>query len=271
MFGAIIGDIVGSAYEWNNVKSKEFKWFKEGSSITDDSAMTIAVAKALLDSKPDYSDLSEKTIYWMKYFYRESKAEGYGQRFHNWLENSNPEPYESYGNGSAMRISAVGWFGNSIDQVKELSKKVTEVSHNHPEGIKGAEAVAICILLSRQGNSKGEIKKYIQDNYYNLDFKIDDIREKYEFDETCQGSVPQAIRAFLESKNFIDAINTAISIGGDSDTIAAITGSIAEAYYFFPKIDERIMAKAISYLGAKEREVLREFMQTDRINRNILI
>jgi type I restriction enzyme M protein len=271
MIGAIIGDIVGSVYEFKNVKRKEFLWFAPGSHATDDTVMTIAIAKALLDSKEDYSDLSEKAIYWMRYFGRKNPNAGYGGMFLDWLHSEENMPYNSYGNGAAMRISAVGWFGKTLQQVKELSKKVTEVTHNHIEGIKGAEAVAVCIFLSREGKSKGEIKSYIEKEYYNLSFKLDEIRKDYSFDETCQGSVPQAIRAFLESKNFIDAIQNAISIGGDSDTIAAITGSIAEAYYFFPEINAKIIDKALSFLDKEQKQIIIDFNKTSRIDRSLLI
>lgn len=271
MIGAIIGDIVGSLYEYNNIKEKDFVWFKEGNYATDDSIMTVAVAKALLDSKEDYSDLSEKTIYWMRYFGRKNPNCGFGENFKQWLESENPQPYESYGNGAAMRISPVGWFASNMEELKELSRKVTEVTHNHPEGIKGAEAVAACILLSRQGKSKDYILKYVHYNYYPMSFRIDDIRNSYTYDITCQGTVPQAIRAFLESKSFIDAIQIAISIGGDSDTVAAITGSIAEAFYFYPEINPRIIAKALSFLSSEEREVVNQFKKTNRIDRSLLI
>lgn len=271
MIGAIIGDIVGSKYEYSNFKSKDFKWFDEGTRFTDDTIMTIAVAKAILDSKPDYSDLSEKAIYWMQYFGRKYPSD-YGVNFITWLHEENPKPYNSYGNGAAMRVSAAGWFANSIEQAVDLAKKVTAVSHNHPEGIRGAVAVSTIIFLCRKGASKGEIKEFVTKKLkYNLDFTLDQIRPKYKFDESCQGTVPVAIVAFLESTNFIDCIQNAISVGGDADTLTAIAGSIAEAYYLFPGINEQIVKKAESYLPKDLLDILYEFRKTDRINRSYLI
>jgi len=250
MIGAIIGDIVGSIYEWNNHSSKDFELFTEECFFTDDSIMTIAVAKALMESKEDYSDLSEQAIKWMQELGRPYPDCGFGGSFYHWIYSNNPKPYNSYGNGAAMRISPVGWAAKDIEQAKRLSKAVTEVSHNHPEGIKGAESVAVAIVLARQGKSIDEIKEYVNEHYYKIDFKLDEIRETYKFNETCQDTVPQALQAFFESNSFKDAIRNAISIGGDSDTLAAITGSVAEVYYGVPKwmkekvfwyLDERLL------------------------------
>ncbi len=231
MIGAIIGDIVGSIYEWNNHRSKDFEFFGKGCFATDDSIMTIAVAKALMDCNGDYTDLSTKAIKSMQELGRPYPNCGFGGSFYNWIYSDNPMPYGSYGNGSAMRISPVGWIAKDIEQAKELSRKVTEISHNHPEGIKGAESVAVAIVLARQGKSMEEIRKYITEHYYPIDFTLDEIRDTYQFNETCQDTVPQALEAFFESTSFEDAIRNAISIGGDSDTLAAITGGIAEAYW----------------------------------------
>jgi type I restriction enzyme M protein len=228
MIGAIIGDIVGSIYEWNNHRSKDFEFFGKGCFATDDSIMTIAVAKALMDCNGDYTDLSTKAIKSMQELGRPYPNCGFGGSFYNWIYSDNPMPYGSYGNGSAMRISPVGWIAKDIEQAKELSRKVTEISHNHPEGIKGAESVAVAIVLARQGKSMEEIRKYITEHYYPIDFTLDEIRDTYQFNETCQDTVPQALEAFFESTSFEDAIRNAISIGGDSDTLAAITGGIAE-------------------------------------------
>jgi type I restriction enzyme M protein len=231
MIGAIIGDIVGSIYEWNNHRSKDFEFFGKGCFVTDDSIMTIAVAKALMDCKGDYSDLSEKAIKAMQELGRPYPNCGFGGSFYNWIYSDNPKPYGSYGNGSAMRISPVGWLAKDIEQAKWLSKVITEVSHNHPEGIKGAESVAVAIVLARQGKTMEEMRKYITEHYYPIDFTLDEIRDTYQFNETCQCTVPQAFEAFFESTSFEDAIRNAISIGGDSDTLAAITGGIAEVYW----------------------------------------
>lgn len=235
MFGAIIGDMVGSIYEFDNHKSKEFPFFGRGCYPTDDSIMTIAVAKAILENDGKVEGLSEKTVEWMQKIGRQYPNCGYGGRFYEWMYARNPHPYNSFGNGAAMRIAACGWAGNSLEEMKRLSYAVTAVTHDHPEGIKGAEATACAIFLARTGSSKDEIRSFIEENYYQLDFTLDEIRSTYEFNETCQETVPQAIEAFLESESFEDAIRSAISVGGDSDTLAAITGSIAEAFYGIPQ------------------------------------
>ncbi len=252
MLGAIIGDIVGSRFEFKPIKTKDFELFEnnenfrkdgritlgyfiKGSRFTDDTVMTVAIGKTLLDCNGDYSDLSQSAIANMKYFGRKYPFIGYGAMFSNWLMSSDSKPYNSFGNGSAMRISPVPYFAKSIDEVKSLTRAVTIVTHNHPDGIKGAEAVAVCIWLALQGTTKDKIKQYIENNYYKLDFDYNDLVTNYTFDETCQGSVPQAIYCFLVSDSYEDAIRTAVSIGGDADTIAAIAGAIAEAYYGIPR------------------------------------
>lgn len=259
MLGAIIGDIVGSRFEWDNHKSKNFDLFTLGCSPTDDSIMSLAVAKALLASKEDWSRLSENAVKYMQEIGRDYPNCGYGGNFFYWILSDNPQPYASYGNGAAMRISAVGFVADSIEQAKYLSQAVTQVSHNHPEGIKGAEAVAIAIFLARKGYSLLEIRNYIERHYYPMDFTLDQIREAYIFDVTCQGSVPQAFQAFFESENFEDAIRNAISIGGDSDTIAAICGGLAEAYYGIP---DSIRQEALSFLDERLLEIVVEFENT---------
>lgn len=182
---------------------------------------------------------------------------GYGGSFYHWIYSDNPKPYNSYGNGAAMRISPVGCAAKDIEQAKRLSKAVTEVSHNHPEGIKGAESVAVAIVLARQGKSIDEIKEYVNEHYYKIDFKLDEIRETYKFNETCQDTVPQAFQAFFESTSFEDAIRNAISIGGDSDTLAAIAGSVAEAYYSVP---EWMKEKVFWYFDERLLETFRQFL-----------
>lgn len=256
MLGAIIGDIVGSRFEFDNIKTKEFKFFARTCYFTDDSVMTLSIAKALLEANDDFSNLSELTIKYMQEIGRCYPDCGYGGRFFTWMFSNNPSPYYSFGNGSAMRVSAVAYVGKSLEEVKELSKKVTEITHNHPEGLKGAEATAVAIFLAKNGKTKEEIKKYINDNYYKLDFTLDEIRPTYRFNEICQDTVPQAIEAFLESNGFEDAIRNAISIGGDSDTLAAITGSIAEAFYGVPK---DIKKEALSYLDDTLLNIYLEF------------
>ncbi|MYW22497.1 N-6 DNA methylase [Bacillus thuringiensis] len=256
MLGAIIGDIVGSRFEWNNNKSKQFDFLTYKCSVTDDSIMSLAIAKALLESKVDYSDLSENAVKYMQGLGRDYPNCGYGVRFRDWIYSDNPTPYGSYGNGAAMRVSACGLAANSLEEAKQLSKSVTEVTHNHPEGLKGAEAIAVAIFLARSGNNLLEIRDYITKSYYPLNFTLDGIRDSYEFNESCQDTVPQALEAFFESKNFEDAIRNAISIGGDSDTLAAITGGIAEAYYGIPT---EIRKHALTFLDERLLKTLVEF------------
>lgn len=257
MLGAIIGDIVGSRFEWNNYRSKDFIFFTENSHYTDDTIMTVAIATAILSSKQDRSDLSEKAIYYMRYYGHKYPNHDYGGMFSDWLITANPKPYHSYGNGAAMRVSACGFAAKSLEDAKLISRLVTEVTHNHPDGIKGAEATTVAIYLARTGHTIPQIREYINQNYYTLDFTLDEIRDNYQFNETCQDSVPQAIEAFLESESFDDAIRNAISIGGDSDTIAAITGGIAQAYYGIPDKIREITMKY--YLNEQIKEILNEF------------
>ena len=256
MLGAIIGDIAGSRFEFESHKSKDFTLFAKTCRLTDDSIMSLAVAQAILLSKPDYSDLSEKAIECMQSIGRNYLSCGYGGKFINWIESSHPAPYNSYGNGSAMRISAVGIAAQSLDEAKRMSKLVTEISHNHPEGIKGAEATAVAIYMAKTGSSIAEIRDYIFENYYSIDFTLDEIRATYRFSSACQNSVPQALEAFFESTGYEDAIRNAISIGGDSDTIAAICGGIAEAYYGIPKA---IRDGALPYLDDRLAPILVAF------------
>lgn len=256
MLGAIIGDIVGSRFEWNNNRSKQFEFLTYKCSVTDDSIMSLAIAKALLESKADYSDLSENAVKYMQEIGRHYPDCGYGGQFRKWIFSDDPKPYGSYGNGAAMRVSACGFVANSLEEAKQLSKAVTIVTHNHPEGLKGAEATAVAVFLARTGKSLFEIRDYITKNYYPLDFTLDGIRDNYEFNESCQDTVPQALEAFFESKNFEDAIRNAISIGGDSDTLAAITGGIAEAYYGIPT---EIRKHALTFLDERLLKILVEF------------
>jgi ADP-ribosyl-[dinitrogen reductase] hydrolase len=271
VIGAIIGDIVGSRFEFNNHRSKEFELFTDECEATDDSIMTLAVAKAIMETekkmKPllsqrennhEYNLLLESmAIKYMQEIGRKYPYCGYGGMFRHWVFSDNPKPYNSYGNGAAMRISPVGFFDVTEYELRELSKIVTAVTHNHEEGIKGAEAVALSIFMAKRGATKEEIRNEINENYYGLDFTIDEIRDTYRFNETCQRTVPQAIVAFLESSSFEDAIRTAISVGGDSDTLAAITGSIAEAYYGVP---EEIEKKVLTYLDDELRLIYYEWL-----------
>ena len=256
MSGAIIGDIVGSRFEWHNYKSKDFEFLNYQCFFTDDSVMSLALCKALLQSGNGFADLSEQAITCMREFGKNYPHAGYGGGFSSWLLSVNPQPYNSFGNGAAMRVSGCGYVANSIEEAKRLSKAVTEVTHNHPEGLKGAEAVAVAVFLARSGWNLLEIRDYIVKNYYRIGFTLDSIREEYDFDVTCQGSVPQALEAFFESTDFEDAIRNAISIGGDSDTIAAITGAVAEAYYGIPT---EIRKHALTFLDERLLAILVEF------------
>jgi ADP-ribosylglycohydrolase len=224
MLGAITGDIIGSVFERHNIKKKDFDLFSPNSSFTDDTVLTVATADAILNGR-DYSEV-------LKEYHRRYPTAGYGGSFRGWATNPNSTPYNSWGNGSAMRTSPVAHAFNSLDEVLTQAESFAAVTHNHPEGIKGAQAVSAAIFLAKNGISKEHIKRYIESKFgYDLNTTLDEIRPTYRFDVSCQGSVPQAIRAFFESTSFEDAIRNAISIGGDSDTIACITGGIAEAYY----------------------------------------
>ncbi len=256
MLGAIIGDIVGSRFEWNNIKTKEFDFLTHKCFFTDDSVMTLAIANAILECNSDYSALSENVVKQMQYFGKKYPDAGYGGMFSRWITSHNPSPYNSFGNGSAMRVSACAYAAKNLDEAIAISRKVTEVTHNHPEGIKGAEAATVAIFMALEGKSIFEIRDYINKNYYSMNFTLDSIRDSYTFNETCQDTVPQAIMAFLESENFEDAIRNAISIGGDSDTLAAITGSIAEAYYGIPAETRKL---ALTYLDKTLLTVLNKF------------
>lgn len=264
MLGAIIGDIVGSRFERNNVKSKEFALFTSNCRPTDDSIMTLAIAKALLSCDEDHSDLADQAIICMQELGRRYPNAGYGGRFIQWLGLEHPRPYGSFGNGSAMRVSPCVYAAATLDEALRLAEITAAVTHDHPEGIRGAKAAAGAIFLALHRTDRGQIKRFIEENYYQLDFTLDEIRPLYTFDVSCQGSVPQAIEAFLESTSFEDAIRGAISIGGDSDTIAAITGGIAEAYYGIPA---GIRAQALLYLDELQIGILNKFEEKYGTNR----
>jgi len=224
MIGAIIGDVIGSVYEFNNHRSKEFPLFQASSDFTDDSVLTFATAKVLLDGG-DYAATYQQ-------FARAYPHRGYGERFSRWIKLDDPKPYDSFGNGSAMRIAPIGFAFADAETTLEEAKRSAEVTHNHPEGIKGAQAVALAIWMARKGEGKAAIRHAIEKQFgYDLSRDCDFIRQVNKFDETCQGSVPEAITCFLESVDFEDCIRLSISIGGDSDTIACIAGGIAQAYY----------------------------------------
>ena len=247
MLGAIIGDIVGSRFEFNNIKSKEFELFTNESCYTDDTVMTLAVADVLQHG--NVFD-SEKIIDTFKKWGRTYPNAGYGGMFYKWLFSDTRQFNKSYGNGAAMRISAVGWYAKDEEEVKKYAKAVTEVTHGHKEGLKGAEVTAMCIFYARSGKSKEFIKDYVS-QYYDLNFDYDDlVKNYYHGEEICQVTVPQAIYCFLISKDFEDCLRTTISIGGDCDTTAAISCAIAEAYYKY--IDENMINEALKRLPSKK-------------------
>lgn len=238
MIGAILGDIIGSPYECDRGnKSKDFPLFSRKSTYTDDTVMTLAVGLAFLEAQPTASDdlILQILANRMRKFGRMYPNAGYGGMFRQWLHNPVCKAYNSFGNGSAMRVSSIAWLYNDIDAVRHAAKLSAEVTHNHPEGIKGAEATASAIFLARTGHSKSKIKEYIEHEFgYELNRTCDEIRPGYFHIETCMGTVPEAITAFLEGDNFEDVIRTAVSLGGDCDTLTAIAGSIAEGFYGVP-------------------------------------
>ena len=240
MYGAILGDIIGSSFEFDRGdKTKNFELFTRGCGFTDDSVMTVAVAEALIavGSDADEKEIEDAVATNMQDWGRRYPNAGYGGKFWHWLRDNKPKPYGSYGNGSAMRVSAAGWLYPTIERTRETARCTAAVTHNHPEGIKGAEATASCIFLARSGASKEEIRNYVEQQFhYDLRRTLDEIRPYYHHVESCQQTVPEAITAFLEAKDFEDAVRNAVSLGGDTDTLAAITGSIAEAFFGIPAV-----------------------------------
>lgn len=256
MLGAIVGDIIGSYYEFRPYKGEDFSLFPEKSRFTDDTVMTLAVGLGIMESYKNEEESREEIINNMQEIGRRYFKAGYGMRFVQWLQRRNRTPYNSFGNGSAMRVSSVGWAYQTLEEVEKYAKISAEVTHNHPEGIKGAQATAVGIFMARQGKSKEELKDFIQKQYgYDLSRTVAEIRPTYRFNETCQGSVPEAIICFLESNSFEDAVRKAVSLGGDSDTQAAIAGSIAEAYY--QGVPEDILKIALTKLDTNLLIILR--------------
>lgn len=250
MLGAIAGDVIGSRFEHHNLRAKDFPLFDPDCRFTDDTVHTLALAESLLSGR-SYTEL-------LKEFFLAYPNVGYGARFRVWACGSDSGPYRSYGNGSAMRVSPVGWFFNELETVLAEARKSAEVTHNHPEGIKGAQAVATAIFMARQQADKAGIRHHLEKEFgYDLHRRLDDIRPNYRFDVSCQGSVPEAIIAFLEATDFEDAIRNGISIGGDSDTIACIAGSIAEAFY--GGVPEAIEEQLWRYLDDRLSSIARRF------------
>ena len=258
MYGAILGDIIGSPYEFDmGNKSKDFPLFSRNSTYTDDTVMTIAVADAFLNAPEDEEMIRQRLIASMQRFGKLFPRAGYGGMFRRWLKESDPKPYGSYGNGSAMRVSSVGWLFDDLQTVRHMARLSAEVTHNHPEGIKGAEATASAIFLARTGSTKAEIKACIEEHFhYDLSRTCDEIRPTYHHVESCQETVPEAITAFLEGDSFEDVIRTAVSLGGDCDTLTAIAGSMAEGFYGVP---EELKQQCRERLPEDLRQVLERF------------
>ena len=260
MYGAIIGDIIGSRFEFDRGnKSREFKLFTRESDFTDDTVMTVAVAEALMNAGPDADEktVKEAVIRSMKKWGKKYPYAGYGARFISWVLTDDPEPYGSYGNGSGMRVSAAGWLYDSLERTREVARWMAEVSHNHPEGIKGAESVAAAIYLARTGASKDEISDYIEEEFgYELSRTLDDIRPTYHHVEDCMHTMPEAFECFLEAESYEDCIRNVMYIGGDTDTLGAIAGAIAEAMWGVPK---DIIVQAKEFLPGDISEVTDRF------------
>ncbi len=246
MLGAIIGDIVGSPYEFGSDKTKDFVLLIPGCRPTDDSIMTIAVGCACAETDCcNEEEFKAVLIERMQEIGNQYPDAGYGRMFYSWLTDDNPEPYGSTSNGSAMRVSPVAWAADTLDEAECLAKWSAEITHDSYEGIRGAQAVASAVFLARTGSDKDEIRDYIEEYYYNLDFTVDEIRSGYSHNISCDGSVPQAIACFLDSADFEDAIRNAVSLGGDCDTQACIAGAIAEAYYGIP---DELQEEIFSYI-----------------------
>jgi ADP-ribosylglycohydrolase len=252
MLGAIAGDVIGSIYEHRPIKTKEFPLFQDPSRFTDDTVLTVAIADAILESRSYRETLK---IYTRKY-----PNAGYGSHFWQWAHSERQEPYNSWGNGSAMRVSPVGYAFDSIERVLEEAERSAAVTHNHPEGVKGAQAVALAVYLARQDASMDDIRSELHTRFgYDLDRRLEQIRPDYHFDVSCQGSVPEAIISFLESSDYVDAIRNAISLGGDSDTLACISGGIASAFY--DGVPGSIVVQARRRLPGEFLEVIDTFNQ----------
>jgi len=259
MIGAIAGDIIGSVYEFQPTKRTDFKLFAANSTFTDDTVLTVAIADAIL-TKTDYAKA-------LRDYGRSYPGRGYGGYFSQWLGRDDASPYNSYGNGSAMRASPVGYAFATLEEVLGEAERSASVTHNHPEGIKGAQAVATAVFLARRGEDKVSLRKSIEERFgYRLGRTLKEIRPDYRFDETCQGTVPEAIVSFLESEDFETAVRNAVSLGGDSDTLACITGGIAEAYYGM--IPDSIVVEVRARLDPKLLKVVNQFRERSDLERS---
>jgi len=269
MYGALLGDMIGAPYEFDmGSKTKDFELFNPEVKYTDDSVMTIAVAEALMSCGRDAgeNEITAAVVKSMQEWGARYPYAGYGGKFVRWLSDLNPKPYNSWGNGSAMRVSSAGWLYETLERTREVARWTAGVTHNHPEGIKGAEATAAAIFMGRSGSSKQEIKDYIVKEFgYDLSRTCDEIRPNYHMDESCQGTVPEAIISFIEGKDFEDVIRTGISLGGDTDTLACIAGSIAEAYYGVP---ENMKKECVARIEYDMQKVLKAFDKVRKPGKN---
>lgn len=266
MFGTIIGDIVGSRFEFDDHKNRDFALFGNDGIMeipceyTDDSVMTVAVADALLEREGQEDDeaFKKRLVEKLHYHGRKRMNAGYGTHFYCWLRDGSTEPYQSWGNGSAVRVAPVGWVAESLTEAEHIAKLTAEITHDHPEGIKGAQAVAAAIWMARSGKSKEEIREYIERKYYPDAFqrRLDEIRPEYEFDVSCQGTVPVALEAFYEADSFEDTLRNAVSVGGDSDTLTGIAAGIAGAYFGIP---DPIRHEAMAFLDDEMRQIAVRF------------
>ena len=259
MYGAILGDMIGAPYEFDRGgKTKDFPLFSQGTEFTDDSVMTIAVAEALMDAlgQPD-DEIRKRLVSSMQRWGRRYPDAGYGFMFYHWLRSGDPQPYGSFGNGSAMRVSAAGWLYDTLEETRHMARLTAEVTHNHPEGIKGAEAAASAIYMARTGAGKDAIREYVSREFgYDLTRTCDQIRPAYYHVESCQKTVPEAVTAFLEGTSFVDVIRTAVSLGGDCDTLTCIAGGMAEAFYGVP---DELKAECLNRIPADMRDVVKRF------------
>ena len=259
MYGAILGDMIGAPYEFDRGgKTKDFPLFSQGTEFTDDSVMTIAVAEALMDTlgQPD-DEIRKRLVSSMQRWGRRYPDAGYGFMFYHWLRSGDPQPYGSFGNGSAMRVSAAGWLYDTLEETRLMARLTAEVTHNHPEGIKGAEAAASAIYMARTGAGKDAIREYVSREFgYDLTRTCDQIRPAYYHVESCQKTVPEAVTAFLEGTSFVDVIRTAVSLGGDCDTLTCIAGGMAEAFYGVP---DELKAECLNRIPADMRDVVKRF------------
>ena len=259
MLGAIVGDIIGSRFAWRNHKSKQFEWFSDQCRVSDNSVLMLATADALMNCNGNFDQLGAETTKSLRSWAAKYPLAGYGNLFRGWLRASDPKPYQSFGTGAAMRVMACGFVAAGQQEARELARKVTEITHNHPEGLKGAAAVAECVQMAWNGRTLREIREYVQDVYYRIHFTLDELRPIYRFSESCQETVPVALQAFFESKSYEDALRNAVSVGGDSDTIATITGGIAGAYY--GGVPFELRRRALEMLDGHMLDTLREFAE----------